>query len=58
MEEYGYDRLVQVAGECRDCSAEVMKDKILQSVRTFIGQGAYTDDVTLVVVKWLGNSKE
>jgi serine phosphatase RsbU (regulator of sigma subunit) len=58
MEEYGYERLVQVAGECRDCSAEVMKDKILQSVRTFIGQGAYTDDVTLVVVKWLGNSKE
>jgi serine phosphatase RsbU (regulator of sigma subunit) len=58
MEEYGYERLVQVAGECRDCSAEVMKDKILQSVRTFIGQGAYTDDVTLVVVKWLGNSEE
>lgn len=58
MEEYGYERLVQVAGECRDCSAEVMKDKILQSVRTFIGQGAYTDDVTLVVVKWLGNIKE
>jgi sigma-B regulation protein RsbU (phosphoserine phosphatase) len=58
MEEYGYERLVQVAGECRDYSAEVMKDKILQSVRTFIGQGAYTDDVTLVVVKWLGNSKE
>jgi phosphoserine phosphatase RsbU/P len=58
MEEYGYERLVHVAGECRDCSAEAMKDKILQSVRTFIGQGAYTDDVTLVVVKWLGNSEE
>jgi sigma-B regulation protein RsbU (phosphoserine phosphatase) len=58
MEEYGYERLVKIAGECRNCSAEVMKDKILQSVRTFIGQGAYTDDVTLVVVKWLGNSKE
>jgi serine phosphatase RsbU (regulator of sigma subunit) len=58
MEEYGYERLVQVAGECRDCSAEVMKDRILRSVRTFIGQGAYTDDVTLVVVKWLGNTKE
>jgi phosphoserine phosphatase RsbU/P len=55
MEEYGYERIVQVAKECRDCSAEVMKDKILQSVRTFIGHGAYTDDVTLVVVKWLGN---
>ena len=39
-------------------SVGVVKDKILQSVRTFIGLGAYTDDVTLVVVKWLGNSKE
>jgi len=58
MEEYGYERLVQIARECRDCSAEVMKDKILNSVRTFIGQGAYTDDVTLVVVKWLGSSKD
>jgi len=58
MEEFGYERLVQIARECRDCSADVMKDKILQSVRTFIGQGAYTDDVTLIVVKWLGNSKE
>jgi phosphoserine phosphatase RsbU/P len=55
MEEYGYERIVQIARECRDCSAEVMKDKVLQSVRTFIGHGAYTDDVTLVVVKWLGN---
>jgi phosphoserine phosphatase RsbU/P len=58
MEEYGYDRLVQVTKECRNCSAEVMKNTILNSVRTFIGQGAYTDDVTLVVVRWLGNSKE
>jgi phosphoserine phosphatase RsbU/P len=58
MEEYGYDRLIEVARKCKNCSAEVMKDKILQSVQTFMGQGAYTDDVTLVVVKWLGNSKE
>jgi len=58
MEEYGYERLVQVAGEFRDCSADVMKVKILQSVRTFIGQGAYTDDVTLVVVKWIGNIED
>jgi phosphoserine phosphatase RsbU/P len=55
MEEYGYERLVKIAKDCRDCSAEVMMDKILQSVRTFMGQGAYTDDVTLVVMKWLGD---
>jgi phosphoserine phosphatase RsbU/P len=57
MEEYGYDRLMEVAVECRNCSAEVLKERILDSVRTFIGQGAYTDDVTLIVVKWLGREK-
>jgi serine phosphatase RsbU (regulator of sigma subunit) len=56
MEEYGYERLMQVTMEYRNCSAQEMKDKILHNVRTFIGQGAYTDDVTLIVVKWLGNS--
>jgi serine phosphatase RsbU (regulator of sigma subunit) len=56
MEEYGYERLVKVVQECRNCSAERMKENILQSVQTFIGSGAYTDDITLIVVKWLGNS--
>jgi sigma-B regulation protein RsbU (phosphoserine phosphatase) len=56
MEEFGYERLVKIARECRDCSAEEMKDEILNSVKAFIGQETYSDDVTLVVVKWLGNS--
>jgi serine phosphatase RsbU (regulator of sigma subunit) len=55
MEEYGYERLMQIAKEYRDSSAEELKDRILNSVRTFLGQGAYNDDVTLIVVKWLGN---
>jgi phosphoserine phosphatase RsbU/P len=58
LEEFGYERLVEIARECRNCSADVMKNKILHSVRTFAGQGAYNDDITLIVVKWLGNSKE
>ncbi|MCX6121995.1 MAG: SpoIIE family protein phosphatase [Ignavibacteriales bacterium] len=56
MEEYGYERLMQIASTCTDCSANEMKEMILQSVRTFIGQGTYNDDVTLIVLKWLGNS--
>ncbi len=56
MEEYGYERLMEITKECKNCSADEIKNRILQSVRTFIGQGAYTDDVTLIVVKWLGNS--
>ncbi len=55
MEEYGYERLMQIAGKCTDCSANEMKEQILSSVRTFIGQGTYNDDVTLIVMKWLGN---
>jgi phosphoserine phosphatase RsbU/P len=54
MEEYGYDRLKQIASTCSDCSANEMKEMILQSVQTFIGQGTYNDDVTLIVMKWLG----
>jgi len=56
MEEYGYERLMQIAGQCTHCSADEMKDQILNNVRTFIGQGTYNDDVTLIVMKWLGNS--
>lgn len=56
MEEYGYERLMQIARKCSNCSANEMKELILQSVRTFIGQETYNDDVTLIVLKWLGNS--
>jgi serine phosphatase RsbU (regulator of sigma subunit) len=55
MEEYGYERLMQIAKECRNVSAEELKNRILDSVRTFLGHVAYNDDVTLIVVKWLGN---
>ncbi len=55
MEEYGYERLMQIASKCTNCSANEMKEQILSSIRTFIGQGTYNDDVTLIVMKWLGN---
>ncbi|RPI06734.1 MAG: GAF domain-containing protein [Ignavibacteriae bacterium] len=54
MEEYGYDRLVEIAKTCTGCTVHEMKEKILQSVRTFIGLGTYNDDVTLIVLKWNG----
>jgi serine phosphatase RsbU (regulator of sigma subunit) len=53
-EEYGYDRLVEAAKECKNCSAGEIKEQILRSVRTFIGSRTYNDDVTLIVIKWLG----
>jgi sigma-B regulation protein RsbU (phosphoserine phosphatase) len=56
QEEYGYDRLTAAAKECKNCSATDIKDTILESVKTFIGKESYTDDVTLIVVKWLGKN--
>jgi phosphoserine phosphatase RsbU/P len=57
LEEYGYERLMEVASTCTECSADQMKEQILNSVQTFIGQETYNDDVTLVVMKWLGTNK-
>jgi serine phosphatase RsbU (regulator of sigma subunit) len=56
MEEYGYERLMQIARECTQCSANEMKERILNSVQTFLGQETYNDDITLIVMKWLGNN--
>jgi serine phosphatase RsbU (regulator of sigma subunit) len=53
-EEYGYERLLQTAQQCKHLSAEKTKEEVLSSVRTFLGTNPYNDDVTLVVVKWLG----
>ncbi len=56
MEEYGYERLMQIASKCINYSANEIKNMILSSVRTFISQGTYNDDVTLIVMKWLGSN--
>ena len=56
MEEYGYERLMQIARTCSYCSADEMKERILNSVQTFMGNRTYNDDVTLIVMKWLGNN--
>ncbi len=50
-EEFGHDRLVDVALHDRKNSAETIKDSILQEVRNYTGNSSYGDDMTLVVVK-------
>lgn len=54
-EEYGYERLIKTANAVKHLDAERIKESILQDVRAFIGSSTYGDDVTLVVLKWLGN---
>ncbi|MBF8297230.1 MAG: hypothetical protein HW389_3775, partial [Bacteroidetes bacterium] len=50
-EEFGYDRIVNVALHGRNNSAETIKNSILQEVRNYTGNSSYGDDMTLVVVK-------
>ena len=54
-EEYGYDRLMRTAVAAKHLDACKIKDSILADVRTFTGNSAYSDDMTLVILKWLGN---
>ncbi|MBI3004367.1 MAG: SpoIIE family protein phosphatase [Ignavibacteriales bacterium] len=57
-EEFGYDRLVAVAQRLRKNNANEIKNSILQEVRNHIGEPTYGDDMTLVVIKWLGKQGE
>ena len=54
--EYGYERLVTTAVAAKNLDAVNIKEAILQDVRRFTGDTSYGDDMTLVVLKWLGNS--
>lgn len=56
-EEFGFDRLVQAALGSRLRSAEEIKQTILTDIRNYTGDSAYGDDMTLVVLKWLGHSE-
>jgi sigma-B regulation protein RsbU (phosphoserine phosphatase) len=54
-DEYGYDRLVKAAVAVKNLDACGIKDAILNDVRTFTGDTVYGDDMTLVILKWMGN---
>ncbi len=56
-DEYGYERLVDAALRTRNFSADEIKNRILEDVRTFTGNRTYNDDMTLVVIKWNGSSR-
>jgi sigma-B regulation protein RsbU (phosphoserine phosphatase) len=54
-DEYGYQRLIDVAQRSRHRTASEIKDEILRDVRAFVGSAeAHHDDLTLVVMKWNG----
>ena len=53
-EEFGYERLVMLAAEIQNQSAREIQDRILTEIKAYCGKAAFGDDLTLVVMKWLG----
>jgi hypothetical protein len=51
-EEFGEERLIQIAEAAHDDEAEKIRDRILGRVRTFTGTRAPEDDRTLLVVRY------
>ncbi len=56
-EEFGYERLLGIARRSRGRTAADIKRDVLHSVDTFIDHGAPHDDLTLVVLRWIGPAK-
>jgi serine phosphatase RsbU (regulator of sigma subunit) len=50
-QQYGLERLTQLAQEHRQHSATQIRDRIIEDVRQFIGEQKVFDDITLVVLK-------
>ncbi|MBI5464578.1 MAG: SpoIIE family protein phosphatase [Ignavibacteriales bacterium] len=54
QEEFGYSRLLEATRQARMDTANEIKNRILNSIHEFTGTSSYGDDMTLVVIKWLG----
>ncbi len=52
-EEFGEERLIQIARQNRHLSAEELQREIFARVRNFVGRSKLGDDVTIVVLKVL-----
>jgi sigma-B regulation protein RsbU (phosphoserine phosphatase) len=55
-EEFGYDRLMDAVVQVREKSASEIKHHLLATIKSFTRQQASHDDLTLVVLKWRGNT--
>lgn len=53
-DEFGYDRLLSAAEASAGAGAAGLKESILAGVRTHTGGEVHEDDLTIVVLKWLG----
>lgn len=49
--QYGLERLWEVVVENRQCSAQEIREAVIDDVRRYIGTQKVFDDITLVVMK-------
>jgi serine phosphatase RsbU (regulator of sigma subunit) len=57
-EEYGYDRLMTAVCEHHGKTVEEMHSALLRDLNRFLGEKAYDDDMTLLVLKWAGRETD
>lgn len=55
-DEFGYERLLQTVVAAQRKSASALLEDLLQSVKAHADKPENDDDVTIVVVKWLGDA--
>jgi serine phosphatase RsbU (regulator of sigma subunit)/pSer/pThr/pTyr-binding forkhead associated (FHA) protein len=53
--EFGRERLVETVTGCRGMTPESALDTLLAAVRTFVGGAPQADDITALVVRYIGN---
>ena len=53
-EEFGDDALAKALGECVGAGAEEVRRHVVEAVRTHAGEAPQSDDITCLVVKYLG----
>ena len=53
-EEYGADRLIETLSRCHGMKPEAVMDTLMASVRTFVGGAPQADDITTLVVRFVG----
>ncbi|UCF63299.1 MAG: serine/threonine-protein phosphatase, partial [bacterium] len=49
--EYGEERLLDLMQQCKENSAEQIKDKLLDSVSNFCGKTPLHDDLTFIILR-------
>jgi serine phosphatase RsbU (regulator of sigma subunit) len=53
-EEFGHPRLARLVAGCHGAKPEVVMDTLMDAVRGFVGGGPQLDDITALVIRYLG----